>query len=58
MGNITIAKLLVDNGSVINIPGYHNNTPLHDAVENNNIDIVQFLLNNGADYTIRLIIIV
>ena len=53
-----IVQLLVDNGAIVNIPGYHNNTPLHDAVENNHIDIVKFLQTNGADNTIRLGIII
>ena len=49
----SIVKELLNNGAVVNIPGYHNNTPLHDAVENGSIDIVKLLISNGANNKMR-----
>ena len=52
-GHYSIVKELLNNGAVVNIPGYHNNTPLHDAVENGSIDIVKLLISNGANNKMR-----
>jgi len=48
--NIEIVKLLLDNGLVINIPGYN---ILNGASENHAIQMVKLLLDNGADPNIR-----
>ena len=48
-----MADLLLSNGALVNIPGYANCTPLHDAVLNGHLDIVKLLITKGADPSIR-----
>ena len=48
-----MADLLLSNGALVNIPGYANCTPLHDAVLNGHLDIVKLLIAKGADPCIR-----
>ena len=45
-----VATLLA-HGANINAMGEHGYTPLHNAVEQNHIEIVRFLLKSGADAT-------
>jgi ankyrin repeat protein len=49
-----IAKLLLEYGADINKQdNIHGNTSLHDAIEKENIKMVQFLIENGADISIK-----
>ncbi|HQA20100.1 MAG TPA: ankyrin repeat domain-containing protein, partial [Bacilli bacterium] len=41
---------LIENGCDINIGGELEQTPLHMAVINGNLEMVKFLINSGADY--------
>ena len=52
-GYTEVAKLLLDNGAMINVPGADNDTPLHDAVSNGRIDCVKLLVSRGASHTVR-----
>ena len=51
-----IAELLLDHGALINIPGFDNETPLHDAVVNNKINVVKLLVSRGASVTDRYVV--
>ncbi|TAH02866.1 MAG: ankyrin repeat domain-containing protein [Sphingobacteriales bacterium] len=54
-GNYTqIAKMLIQNGALINCVQKTGITPLHSAAENGNIEIIILLLEKGADVTIRM----
>ena len=48
-----IVTFLLNNGAKLNIQSESGNTPLHVASMMNNIQIVQLLLDHGADITIK-----
>ena len=48
-GDLTTVKNLIKQGIDVNTADYDNRTALHIAVASSNDDIVQFLLDNGAD---------
>ena len=49
-----MAKLLIDNGALLNVPGGpENDTPLHEAVANNHLPVVELLVSRGADVGAR-----
>lgn len=50
--NINIVKILIDNGSNLNIVNNKNKTALIYALMNKNFDIAELLINNGADINI------
>jgi len=52
-GNEPIVTLLLENGANPNIPGGHNETPLHDAVACNRTAIARLLVSYGADVNAR-----
>ena len=41
-GNLEAAKLLVKRGAEVNVPGFEGDTPLHDAVVNNHVQVILF----------------
>ena len=43
----------MENNANVNVKGFKESTPLHEAVLNNHLDCAQYLLDNGADATIR-----
>ena len=45
----------MDSGAVVNMPGFGNETPLHDSVTNGHVDIVKFLLSRGASVLSRFV---
>lgn len=51
--NIDMIRLLIEHNADINARGYQNNTPLHEAALNRRFDSIKFLLENGADHSIR-----
>ncbi|WP_184546366.1 ankyrin repeat domain-containing protein [Mucilaginibacter sp. FT3.2] len=54
-GNYTqIARMLVDNGSLINIKQQAGATPLHAAAQNGNLELLILLLENGAEINTRM----
>lgn len=48
-----VASLLLDHGALINIPGFENDTPLHDAVANGHMQVASLLVARGANTSIR-----
>ena len=49
-------RLLLDHNAIIDtVGGDDNDTPLHDAVSNDRIEVVQLLLERGAQVTIRFV---
>lgn len=52
-GNEALVTLLLENGANPNIPGGHNETPLHDAVASKQTTIVRLLVSYGADVNAR-----
>ncbi|XP_036454852.1 ankyrin repeat and death domain-containing protein 1B [Colossoma macropomum] len=48
-GFTPVVKLLVDNGTQMNIQNQHLQTPLHLAVKNNHIPVIHTLLESGCD---------
>lgn len=52
-GDMNEMKILLDNGANINAIGEHGYTALHNAVEQGHIKMVEFLLNQGIDTTIK-----
>lgn len=52
-GNIEIVKKMVDEGEDINQVNMYNQTPLYLAVLNaKSLEVIEFLMKNGADYSI------
>jgi ankyrin repeat protein len=52
--NLDIVKILIDNKASINIKDKEEgNTPLHNAVQNENIDLISFLLSRGSDINLK-----
>ena len=47
--NYEAAKLLIDHGANVNTKDLKNNSPIHNAVKRNAIDIVKLMIVNGAD---------
>ena len=48
LGNVEIAKLLVEKGAKVNVRNFEKWTPLHMAATYNRIELAKFLLENGA----------
>ena len=48
-----MVKLLVEHNADINAFGYQNNTPLHEATLNKKRECVKYLIERGADLTLR-----
>jgi ankyrin repeat protein len=53
LGNLQIARLLVQYGAKIDVPDQSGATPLHQAVKQGRIDIVRGLLDLGANVLTR-----
>ena len=45
--------MLLDHGALVNVPGFENDTPLHDAVTNGHVKIARLLVSRGANTIIR-----
>lgn len=52
-GDITDAKRLLNMGSKVNLTNNYNITPLHEATEKMNADMIELLLDNGK-YTFSI----
>ena len=48
-----VVSLLLDHGALINIPGFENDTPLHDAVGNGHLEVARLLVSRGANTNLR-----
>ncbi len=53
MGNAHYVRVLIENGANVNCRCDMGNTPLHDAVTQNNDGIIELLINAGANPTIK-----
>ena len=51
--NLELVKLLVDHGAKINAKDFQNETPLYKAVNNRRKNIAKYLLDKGADVSIK-----
>ena len=51
--NLNIIRECLSKGCDINFQDYDKRTGLHISSEENNVEVVNFLLENGADETIR-----
>lgn len=49
IGDFTLAKRLINVGTNVNLSDKKGKTALHNAIENFNVDGVNFLIENGAD---------
>jgi ankyrin repeat protein len=49
-----IARLLIENGALINVKQQAGVTPLHSAAQQGNLDLIILLLENGAEVNIRM----
>jgi len=47
-GHLDLVKLLIENDASINITNFRKNRPIYMAIEQNNIEVVKFLLAKGA----------
>ena len=52
-GGEGVAQMLLTHGADVNARCHYQKTPLHHAIEKENISMVSFLLNAGADYEAR-----
>ncbi len=52
-GDLDAVRCLVDAGAAVNATGDQGCTPLFNAVMGENVDVVEFLLQRGADVSIR-----
>jgi ankyrin repeat protein len=54
-GNYTdIARMLVENGAMVNIKQQAGATPLHSAAQNGNLELIILLLESGAEPNARM----
>ena len=54
-GNYTdIARMLVENGAMVNVKQQAGATPLHSAAQNGNLELLILLLENGAETNVRM----
>uniref|UniRef100_A0A1B6CFN9 Uncharacterized protein n=1 Tax=Clastoptera arizonana TaxID=38151 RepID=A0A1B6CFN9_9HEMI len=55
-GNLNVVKALIESdSSLVNITDKDGYTPLHRACYNNHVEVVEYLLKNGADHCARTI---
>jgi ankyrin repeat protein len=54
-GNYTeIARMLIENGAMVNIKQQAGATPLHSAAQNGNLELIILLLESGAEVNARM----
>lgn len=51
--SIDAVQLLLDNGADANITDACGSTPLHDAIDNGDLNVIQLLIDKGADVNTR-----
>jgi ankyrin repeat protein len=49
-----IARMLIDNGAMVNVKQQAGATPLHSAAQNGNLELLILLLENGAETNSRM----
>lgn len=53
VNDVTLARILIENGAKVNVQDAQGNTPLYHAVMNKNSKMITLLLDNGADMYIQ-----
>lgn len=54
-GNYTdIARILIENGAIVNVKQQAGSTPLHSAAQNGNLELLILLLEHGAEVNTRM----
>ena len=48
-GDVEAAKALIDNDIEIDVQGEHRYTPLHEAIQLQRLEMVEYLISAGAD---------
>lgn len=48
-GDVDSARILIEEGATIDVPGEHGCTPLHEAALQGHVEVVKLLLSKGAD---------
>lgn len=51
-GDLEACQALIAAGADPNIPGEHNYTPLHEAIQGGHVEIVRLFLKSGGDPTL------
>jgi ankyrin repeat protein len=49
-----IARMLIENGAMVNVKQQAGATPLHTAAQNGNLELLILLLENGAETNVRM----
>lgn len=52
LGHLGVVEELLHQGSLLNTPGYQNDSPLHDAIRNGHIAVVKLLVERGASQSV------
>jgi len=52
-GEVESAKVLIDEGAILDVPGEEGCTPLHEAAIHGHVDLVKLLLERGVDRSIK-----
>lgn len=53
LGELNVAKVLIDNGANINAGNVIMTTPLHYAASHNYVDVIKYLIQRGANIEAR-----
>lgn len=52
LGHLGVVEELLQQGALLNTPGYQNDSPLHDAIRNGHIAVVKLLVERGASQSV------
>ncbi len=52
-GHSAVVSQLLERGALVNVPGYFNNTALHEAIATNCPQVTRLLLNQGASVSLK-----
>lgn len=52
VGHLGVVEELLQQGALLNTPGYQNDSPLHDAIRSGHIAVVRLLLERGASRSV------
>lgn len=52
-GDVESARILLDEGAIVDVPGEDGCTPLHEAAMQGHVEMVRLLLERGADKSVK-----